>query len=70
MIIESALFKLTSCFLGICAAWGFSRVLDLFNGRNFKRDILTKINGDPGANATYYGLRFVGILIFMGIVWG
>lgn len=41
---------------------------DRTNGVRFGRDILSVIRNDPTATAHYFGARFIGVCILVGLV--
>ncbi|TQE92540.1 MAG: hypothetical protein FKY71_19875 [Spiribacter salinus] len=55
--------------VGVAAAWGLSRAMDLANQKRqtqFALGWLKKVQQDPLATAVYYGLRWLGICILIG----
>lgn len=55
--------------VGVSAAWGLSRAMDLTNQKRqaqFALGWLKTVQKDPLATAVYYGMRWLGICILIG----
>lgn len=69
VIIASAM-KVGFALLALVAAVYFLRWIDRKNQVSFGRDMLTVIRQTPQATALYFGLRFLGVAILIGMVIG
>jgi hypothetical protein len=60
--------------VGVASAWGLARLMDRANGhalvsRSRWSEVLRRIESDPSACAAYYGRRWVGICLLVGLLF-
>lgn len=55
--------------VGMGAAWGMSRILDKLAGRRFSQAPLTQMLKDPVATSIYYGARWIGVCMLIGMLF-
>lgn len=67
VIMTSSGLTLLFALVAILAAWGMLRWLDVIAGVNFKTTIREVCRNEHSA-ALYFGLRFLGVCILLGLV--
>lgn len=68
-VILRLVIALAALVIALIGIWFTLRTFDSSSEINFK-EAFNKIESDPKAMATYYGLRFVGVATMIGFVIG
>lgn len=68
-LIIRLVIALAALVIGLIGIWFTLRTFDSSSQIDFKK-AFNKIESDPKAMATYYGLRFVGVAVMVGFVIG
>lgn len=67
VLIISTAVRLGVALAGICAARYLLHYFDRAAGINFVTDVWAKIKEDPKAMAWYFGCRFIGVALMVGL---
>lgn len=67
-VLTATLLKVVWSMLAVVALILLLRWIDKRNGISFGTDILAGIRADPMAAAVYFGARFVGAALLVGLV--
>ena len=69
LVFAGAARDIIVALIALLATWGALRLLDSLGGKPFG-GALNAIRGGSYATAIYYGLRFVGACLLVGLVLG
>lgn len=69
IVLQAAVFKLAFALAACVGAWAMLRALDKSLGVGF-RSIHHELGKGNVAIALYYGLRFIGVAILIGLALG
>jgi hypothetical protein len=69
ILATSALLTVAYALFALIAAWYVLRVFDSLGRVHFKTTI-GRISSDPKAAAVYFGCRFIGVCLLVGLVVG
>lgn len=67
VMLASGLMTLFYALFALVTAWGVLRILDRLTGVNFREVLNEVITHDPMASASYFGLRFFGVCVLIGL---
>ncbi|SEG12872.1 hypothetical protein [Marinobacterium lutimaris] len=67
VLMVSSLLTLAFALLALFMGWLSLRLLDRMGGINFKETV-GRITYEPKPAAIYFGLRFVGVCVLLGMV--
>ena len=67
-VVTAFLLRLAFALLAIVLLVRLLPWIDRRNGVSFRTDILAAMRSEPAALAFYYGLRFVGCALLIGLV--
>ena len=67
VILTSIVVKLLTALAALLIVWGMFRLLDKGTGHPFS-EAMEKMYESPLAVAAYYGLRFVGACLLVGLL--
>lgn len=68
IIVYSTLLKLAFAFGGFEVALWLLRRMDKRNGIKWNEQVWSKLHESPMAMAIYFGARFLGVAILVGLV--
>lgn len=67
VILTSWLMTVSYAALAVVGGWWLLRLLDRIGGVNFKETV-GRITSEPLSAAIYFGLRFLGVCLLLGMV--
>lgn len=68
-LILRLVIALAASVIGLICAWFILRTFDASAKIDFKK-AFDKMESDPKAMATYYGMRFIGVAFMIGFIIG
>lgn len=68
-LVLRLIIAVAAAIIGLIAVWFVLRTFDASGDIDFKK-AFDKMESDPKAIATYYGMRFLGVAILVGFIIG
>jgi len=68
-LILRLIIAIAAAILGLIATWFVLRTFDASGDIDFKK-AFDKMESDPKAIASYYGMRFIGVAFLIGFIIG
>ena len=66
VLMTSALMTMFYAVMAVAVTWGMLRLLDVAGGL-YSKKIIWRIGDDPRSACIYFGLRFLGACILVGL---